>query len=118
MKLRKSETLVFDPIQNLFANLRIESDAILIGIKGNFLVSGFAALLSGYRDPDEAFDQFGWIGAYWSGTEEDTHKAWSYLFFSNLGETYGYGELQRYSLDKSSGFSCRCIQNVPSDGID
>ena len=67
--------------------------------------SGFAALLGGWRYPDGSFGRLGVYGYYWGGTERDAQYAWRYYFGSY------YGKLYRYYLDKSYGFSCRCLQD-------
>ena len=74
--------------------------------------SGFAALLGGYRNPDGSCSDIREGGNYWCGTEKDTHHA----LFYHFGSTFG--ELDCYDNDKSFGYSCRCLQGAPSNGID
>ena len=76
--------------------------------------SGFAALLGGWWYPHDGvnYSGLGANGYYWSRTEKDVQDAWRYYFSSLDGELYrGYG-------DKSFGYSCRCLQGAPSNGID
>lgn len=75
-------------------------------------ISGFAALLGGWRDPGANFNDLEVSGDYWSGTQRDTQFAWYYNIYSSNGKLY------RYYHDKSLGHSCRCIQSTPSNGTD
>jgi len=74
--------------------------------------TGFAALLGGWRYSAGSFYNLGGYGHYWSATESGGSNAWYYNFHSN------HGVLDRSSHDKALGFSCRCVQGAPSNGID
>ncbi|MCB9297314.1 MAG: hypothetical protein H6559_29935 [Lewinellaceae bacterium] len=74
--------------------------------------SGFAALLGGWRLTGGSFYYLGDYGYYWSATESGGSHAWSYHFFRSLGHLLRLGD------DKAVGFSCRCVQGAPSNGID
>jgi len=67
--------------------------------------SGFNARLGGWRYSNGSFGTLGRSGGYWSATERDGDNAWYYHF-----NRY-YGKLRRYVDLKSSGFSCRCVQD-------
>ena len=56
---------------------------------------------SGFRSRGE-FRNLGTTGVYWTSSETDGGKAWSFAF-SKDGVTIG-------KEDKASGFSCRCVQ--------
>ena len=66
--------------------------------------SGFSARLGGWRHSSGDFGNLGGNGFYWSATEFDSDFAWFYSFYR------GSGDLYRYSVLKSYGFSCRCVQ--------
>ncbi|MCO6490288.1 MAG: hypothetical protein J5I98_17880 [Phaeodactylibacter sp.] len=74
--------------------------------------SGFSALLGGWRNTDGRFYYLGDYGNYWSATESGGSSAWRYRF------SRYYGELNRLDRNKGFGFSCRCVQAAPSNGID
>lgn len=74
--------------------------------------SGFAALLGGLRSTDGSFYDPDGYGDYWSATESGSGYAW-YYFFSRDD-----GKLNRNHHNKGFGFSCRCVQGAPSNGID
>lgn len=74
--------------------------------------SGFAALLGGYRRPNGTFDTLGTSGYYWIGTEKGAQYAWDYHFYRHDSKLF------RYYYSKAWGFSCRCLQGAPSNGID
>jgi uncharacterized protein (TIGR02145 family) len=69
--------------------------------------SGFTALPGGYRDfYDGTFNQLTTKAYCWSSSPENDARAW----FCALDYMTGY--LTTYNLNKSSGFSARCIKNV------
>lgn len=65
---------------------------------------GFKALPGGLRYARGNFGGVGNEGYWWSSTENDNQSSW----FRRL-DTY-YGELNRFSNEKSFGFSVRCIK--------
>jgi len=74
--------------------------------------SGFSALLGGWRNTDGSFIDLDGYGYYWSATEDGSGSAWSFNFNSYNDK------LNRHSNDEALGFSCRCVQGAPSNGID
>jgi len=66
--------------------------------------SGFSAQLGGLRDSSGDFSLLGSWGVYWSAAERDSDRAWGYRFD-------GFGKLNRDLGLKSSGRSCRCLQD-------
>jgi uncharacterized protein (TIGR02145 family) len=67
--------------------------------------SGFTAMPGGLRDDEGPFYHNGYYGYWWSSTELNTGDAWSRL----LGYDGSY--MNRYSNDKMSGCSVRCIRD-------
>ena len=67
-------------------------------------LSGFTALPGGLRSLGGIFDYVISNGAWWSATEQSMSNVWR----RNLQESY----IWRYSDDKSSGFSVRCLKNT------
>lgn len=65
--------------------------------------SGFQAVLGGWRYSNGSFSTLGSRGYYWSSTEYGADYAWHYYFYN--------GELGRYDLLRSNGFSCRCLKD-------
>lgn len=68
--------------------------------------SGFSALLVGNRNSDGDYDYLGDGGSYWSSKESDSSSAWIYLFSRDNNQRLYHG-----SGTKSSGNSCRCVQD-------
>ncbi len=67
--------------------------------------SGFTALPGGFRYLDDSFDNVGGGGIWWSATQNNSSYAWCrYLNYSN-------SNVFRFSYDKSSGFSVRCVRD-------
>ena len=67
--------------------------------------SGFSGLQGGNRGYDGAFYNIGYIGNWWSSTENDSNNAW----FRNLN--YFNGNVYRNNLNKAYGFSVRCLRD-------
>lgn len=67
-------------------------------------VSGFNALPCGYRFYNGSFNNFGYSGNWWSSSE-NSGSAW-YRFLS-----YQDGKLGENDIDKTYGFSVRCIKD-------
>ncbi len=68
--------------------------------------SGFTALPGGFRHSYGTFYSVGSHGFWWSATEDGSSRAWyRYLYFD-------YANVYRYSLDKSFGFSVRCVWGI------
>jgi uncharacterized protein (TIGR02145 family) len=72
--------------------------------------SGFSVMLSGYYDSNGSFGSTGEYGRYWSSTENNSSHAW----FCNFDRSSSDSLLVYYD-NKSSGFSCRYIQNPPPE---
>lgn len=70
-------------------------------------ISGFSALLGGYRLHNGKFVNLGSNGDYWNATESDFENALSYYF------NRGSSKLRRRRGNKAWGFSCRCVQKLP-----
>ena len=67
--------------------------------------SGFAGLPGGRRNDAGTFNFFGTNGNWWSSTENDAPNAWTrnlHYYNSNVNRNY---------LNKSSGFSVRCLRD-------
>ena len=67
--------------------------------------SGFSAMPGGLRDYSGEFNYALKGGYWWTATEETQFNAWDYMLL------YRYGNVNRYSNDKSSGYSVRCVKN-------
>jgi len=66
---------------------------------------GFTALPGGARMDGGAFAGISSDGGWWSSTEFDTERAWGRLMY------YSFSNVGRYSLQKRTGFSVRCIKD-------
>jgi uncharacterized protein (TIGR02145 family) len=65
--------------------------------------SGYAGLPGGFRDGTFGFVGYG--GKWWSATESNSTGAWyRYLYYDD-------SILDRYSVNKKSGFSVRCLRD-------
>jgi uncharacterized protein (TIGR02145 family) len=72
---------------------------------------GFSALPGGRRLVDSNYDRFGGYGYWWSSAQSSTNNAWNRIMFSSLGN------VGPYELNKSYGFSLRCVKtpvNLPT----
>jgi uncharacterized protein (TIGR02145 family) len=67
--------------------------------------SGFTALPGGFRFSIGSFNNVGDHGYWWSSTESGAAGAWDRFLY------YNYGNARRYSRDKDSGFSVRCVRD-------
>ncbi len=67
--------------------------------------SGFSAIPGGYRSEDETFVYVGYNGSWWSSTEDVDGFAW----FRDMG--FDDGSVSRYNVDRTSGFSVRCVKD-------
>ena len=67
--------------------------------------SGFSALPTGYRRYFGIFDHLGGLGYWWSATENFSNSSYHRSMSSNNAEA------SRYSNDKSSGCSVRCVKD-------
>jgi len=65
---------------------------------------GFSALPAGYRDTDGTFGNAGWIGRWWSATEDGSGIAYFRGMYSDFANVYDYND------DEGYGFSARCIR--------
>jgi uncharacterized protein (TIGR02145 family) len=68
-------------------------------------LTGFGALLSGYRQLDGIFSMFGFQTYYWTSSEHDS------LTVPGLYLFYYYSNFFFYSLDKGFGLNIRCIRD-------
>jgi hypothetical protein len=68
-------------------------------------VSGFSALLGGYRNTGGRFLSQSDCGSWWSATENDA----TFAYYRNL--YYGFDNLYRYYNYKSCGFSVRLVRD-------
>ncbi|MBE0638194.1 MAG: SUMF1/EgtB/PvdO family nonheme iron enzyme [Bacteroidales bacterium] len=67
--------------------------------------SGFTALPGGHRNTDGSFYILGDFGYWWSSSENAASSAWNrYL-------NYSYADVLRHGLNKSYGFSVRCLKD-------
>ena len=67
--------------------------------------SGFAGLPGGGRGYSGTFGIVGGDGYWWSSSENGSTTAWyRYLFYNS-------GNISRYSFNKQSGFSVRCLRD-------
>jgi uncharacterized protein (TIGR02145 family) len=67
--------------------------------------SGFTGLPAGYRGNGGSFLYFGYSGLWWSSSETSTTNAWYRGLSSNDGDA------GRGNLNKSYGFSVRCLRD-------
>lgn len=67
--------------------------------------SGWAGLPGGNRNSSGTFFKVTFNGYWWSATENDTANAWFRLLF------YTNGALSRFTTNKRSGFSVRCLRD-------
>jgi uncharacterized protein (TIGR02145 family) len=67
--------------------------------------SGFSGLPGGYRSSNGSFYTIGDNGNWWSSTEYGADDAWS------RDLDYTNGDVERWYVDKESGFSVRCLRD-------
>jgi uncharacterized protein (TIGR02145 family) len=67
--------------------------------------SGFTALPAGERFPYSNFSNLGYDATFWTNREYDSLCAW----YWGLG--FGYEDVYRINIQKSCGFSVRCIMD-------
>jgi len=67
--------------------------------------TGFTALPGGFRNPNGSFASHGYLGTWWSATEDDASNAW-YRYLDS-----GTSDLGRNSYPKEYGFSVRCVRD-------
>jgi len=65
----------------------------------------FTGLPGGYRTNDGTFNSIGYVGSWWSSSENDTALAW-FRYLNNY-----YGNAYRSNYYKTHGFSVRLIKN-------
>ena len=68
-------------------------------------ISLFTALPGGYRYTDDDFYGLDHLGYWWSATANGSTYAWGRLL------SYSTDKVSRYSLNKESGFSVRCLRD-------
>jgi|UPI0004B21181 uncharacterized protein (TIGR02145 family) len=72
--------------------------------------SGFTGLPGGSRDMNGLFVNLGTNGNWWSSSEINASTSWSrYLNYNN-------GNVGIYNLNKSNGYSVRCVKDAPQVG--
>jgi len=69
--------------------------------------SGFTALPGGYRDTNGSFLNLTYHANFWSSSENGSNAWYRNLYYNNA-------QVYRYSYDKSSGFSVRCLRDNPT----
>lgn len=67
--------------------------------------SGFSGLPGGGRSSDGTFEYIRFVGSWWSSSQDNTSNAWLRLLIFNDGS------VDRYSGEKTAGFSVRCISD-------
>ena len=67
--------------------------------------SGFSSVPAGFRFINGAFGSIGSYGYWWSSSEYYTGVAWNRFVIYDSGNVY------RSDLDKSCGFSVRCLRD-------
>jgi len=67
--------------------------------------SGFSGLPGGTRYSFGTFGNIGYNGNWWSSTEGTTNNAW------NRSLDYNYGNVTSYNVNKTNGFSVRCLRD-------
>jgi uncharacterized protein (TIGR02145 family) len=67
--------------------------------------TGFSALPGGYRDYGGPFSNVGYLGFWWSSSEDFTYYDWSRYMY------YDYGDVYRISSYEDRGFSVRCVRD-------
>jgi uncharacterized protein (TIGR02145 family) len=73
--------------------------------------SGFCALPGGERYYEDcSFYKLGEIAFWWSSTKEDTYNAWYHAMH------FGYSQIARDNGGMNTGFSVRCVKDVPAGG--
>jgi len=73
------------------------------GAGASKIVSGFSALLAGYRYSNSQF--FGYLANFWSSTESSTANAFNLTLFNQDSKMYFYYD------NKADGFSVRCLKD-------
>ncbi len=68
--------------------------------------SGFNGLPAGSRNNIGVFYEIGYNALFWSSTQSGDYSAW----YRHLG--YNHTGVNRYFLNKSFGFSVRCVQDI------
>ena len=67
--------------------------------------SGIAGLPGGYRSTLGSFTNLGENGTWWSSSENDTLNAWTRYLYYNFVKAF------RNNINKSGGFSVRCLRD-------
>ncbi len=67
--------------------------------------SGFTALPGGHRSNSSSFSDIGSVGYWWNATESSGTNAFLRNLFSSNAQ------VGRFSVDKSRGYSCRCVKD-------
>ena len=68
-------------------------------------LSGFTALPAGYRNRFGTFSSIKNVGFWWTTLEMDSENAWYYYVIYNSASS------TRIALNKTNGFSLRCLKN-------
>ncbi|MCH8556333.1 MAG: fibrobacter succinogenes major paralogous domain-containing protein [Balneolia bacterium] len=93
---------------NLGGIMRLEGDEFWVQPnQGATNETGFSAVGGGFRDFfDGGFRQLGFVGAYWTSTEELAEFSWRRSLFNNDPA------VERRIERKTAGFAVRCVQDV------
>jgi uncharacterized protein (TIGR02145 family) len=68
--------------------------------------SKFKVILSGWRHPDETFNNFGYAAYFWTRDQHESGNSW-YTYFTKWNEELG----MNFYYVKEFGFSVRCVQD-------
>jgi uncharacterized protein (TIGR02145 family) len=68
-------------------------------------VTGFSALLSGYRHLDGTFSMLGFQTYYWTSSEHDAQTVPAFYLF------YYYSDFFFYNIEKGFGLNIRCLRD-------
>jgi len=68
-------------------------------------MSGFTALPGGYRGDDGTFDYIGYVGYWWSSTQDNTDYACTRFLY------HYRNDVDRFHFSKEDGYSVRCVRD-------
>jgi len=91
--------------QNVGGKLKSTSSLWFAPNTGATNESGFSGLPGGSRNSSGDYYDIGYLGSWWSSTENSTTDAWYRFLY------YYYGSSDRYDYNKRGGFSVRCLRD-------